>query len=70
MRAFRIPAALMVVASIALVGCGDLTGPSVEAAPQFQDADPGDQGQNGEQGDKGQNGEQGDQGNGEQGDQG
>jgi len=35
MRAFRIPAALLVVASLALLGCGDLgTGPSAEA-PQF-----------------------------------
>ena len=34
MRAFRIPAPLLVVASLALLGCGDLAGPSVDA-PQF-----------------------------------
>ena len=38
MRAFRIPAALVVVASVALVGCGDLgTAPSVdERGPEFR----------------------------------
>ena len=39
MRVFRIPAALLVAASLALFGCGNLaTGPDVEAvdmAPQF-----------------------------------
>ena len=39
MRTFRIPAALLVAASFALFGCGNLaTGPDVEAvdmAPQF-----------------------------------
>ncbi len=35
MRAFRIPSVLALVASLALLGCGDLgTGPSVDA-PQF-----------------------------------
>ncbi len=45
MRAFRIPAALLVVASLALIGCGDITGPSAEAAPQFKKPsnDQGDQ---------------------------
>jgi len=36
MRAFRIPSVLAVVASLALLGCGDLgTGPSVDA-PEFR----------------------------------
>ncbi len=40
MRALRIPSVLALVASLALLGCGDLvTGPSVDA-PQFDRAGP------------------------------
>ena len=37
MRAFRIPSVLALVASLALLGCGDIAGPSLdELGPEFR----------------------------------